>query len=64
MGDAAVLQIKGRIAFSTDTFVVKPIFFNGGDIGILSICGTANDLLMMGGRTQISCSWIYSRRRS
>jgi hydrogenase expression/formation protein HypE len=48
MEDAAVLQINGRIAFSTDTFVVNPIFFNGGDIGKLSICGTVNDLLMMG----------------
>jgi len=48
MEDAAVLQINGRIAFSTDTFVVNPIFFKGGDIGKLSVCGTVNDLLMMG----------------
>ncbi|MBP6491640.1 MAG: hydrogenase expression/formation protein HypE [Clostridia bacterium] len=48
MEDAAVLKINGKIAFSTDTFVVSPIFFKGGDIGKLSICGTVNDLLMMG----------------
>ena len=46
--DAAVLQINGKIAFSTDTFVVNPIFFKGGDIGKLAVCGTVNDLLMMG----------------
>ena len=48
MEDAAVLQIIGKIAFSTDTFVVNPIFFKGGDIGKLAVCGTVNDLLMMG----------------
>lgn len=39
---------KGRIAFTTDSYVVKPIFFPGGDIGKLSICGTVNDLAMVG----------------
>lgn len=48
MEDAAQLEIHGRIAFSTDSFVVTPVIFNGGDIGKLSICGTVNDLLMMG----------------
>lgn len=48
MEDAAVLEVSGKIAFSTDSFVVNPIFFNGGDIGKLAICGTVNDLLMMG----------------
>ncbi len=48
MEDAAVLDISGRIAFSTDSFVVTPLFFKGGDIGKLAICGTTNDLLMMG----------------
>lgn len=48
MEDAAVFQINGKIAFSTDTFVVNPIFFKGGDIGKLAVCGTVNDLLMMG----------------
>lgn len=48
MEDAAVLEICGRIAFSTDTFVVTPVVFQGGDIGKLAVCGTVNDLLMMG----------------
>lgn len=48
MEDAAVLEVNGKIAFSTDSFVVTPLFFKGGDIGKLAICGTTNDLLMMG----------------
>lgn len=50
MEDAAVLDIQGKIAFSTDSFVVTPIFFKGGDIGKLAVCGTVNDLLMMGAK--------------
>ena len=48
MEDAAVLEINGKIAYSTDSFVVTPVVFKGGDIGKLSVCGTVNDLLMMG----------------
>lgn len=48
MEDAAVLEICGRIAYSTDSFVVTPVVFQGGDIGKLAVCGTVNDLLMMG----------------
>ncbi len=48
--DAAVLQISGRLAFTTDSFVVKPLFFPGGDIGRLAVCGTVNDLLTAGAR--------------
>jgi len=48
MEDAAVLEVSGRIAYSTDTFVVTPLIFKGGDIGKLAVCGTVNDLLMMG----------------
>ncbi len=49
--DAAVLpQPKGRIAMSTDGFIVSPVFFPGGNIGKLSICGTVNDLSCMGAR--------------
>ncbi len=49
MEDAAVLpRPSGRIAFTTDSFVVTPLFFNGGDIGRLAVCGTVNDLLMRG----------------
>ncbi len=59
MEDAAVLDLQGRIACSTDSFVVKPLRFPGGDIGKLSICGTANDLLMMGARPQyLTCGFI------
>lgn len=46
--DAAVLEIAGKIAYSTDSFVVTPTVFPGGDIGKLAVCGTVNDLLMMG----------------
>lgn len=49
MEDAAVLDVPiGKIAYTTDSFVVTPIFFKGGDIGKLSVCGTLNDLLVMG----------------
>jgi len=47
--DSAVLNYSGkRIAYTTDSFVVNPIFFPGGDIGKLSICGTINDLVTTG----------------
>jgi len=46
--DSALLDVKKRIAFTTDSFVVNPIFFPGGDIGKLSVCGTVNDLAVMG----------------
>ncbi|HHW40858.1 MAG TPA: hydrogenase expression/formation protein HypE [Syntrophomonadaceae bacterium] len=49
MLDAAVLEVpKGRIAFTTDSFVVDPIFFPGGDIGKIAVCGTVNDLAVSG----------------
>lgn len=48
-GDAAVLPpIKGRLAMSTDSFVVSPLFFPGGDIGSLAVYGTVNDLAVAG----------------
>jgi hydrogenase expression/formation protein HypE len=51
LDDQAVLdQIKGRLAFTTDSFVVDPIFFPGGDIGELAVNGTVNDLAMSGAR--------------
>lgn len=46
--DSAVLNVKGKIAYTTDSFVVTPMFFPGGDIGKLAVCGTVNDLSMMG----------------
>ncbi|HHY55444.1 MAG TPA: hydrogenase expression/formation protein HypE [Chloroflexi bacterium] len=49
LGDAAVLELPaGRLAYSTDSFVVRPLFFPGGNIGALAINGTVNDLAMMG----------------
>ncbi len=49
--DGAVLSPpEGRIAFTTDAYVVKPLFFRGGDIGRLAVCGTVNDLAVMGAR--------------
>ncbi|MFH1734759.1 MAG: hydrogenase expression/formation protein HypE [bacterium] len=51
MGDSSVFEInKTRLAFTTDSFVVKPIFFPGGDIGELAVYGTVNDLAMAGAR--------------
>lgn len=50
--DAAVLELDGgvRLAFTTDTFVVRPLFFPGGNIGDLAVNGTVNDLAMQGAR--------------
>ena len=50
LDDAAVFDFKGRLAFTTDSYVVAPIFFPGGDIGKLAVCGTVNDLAMAGAR--------------
>jgi hydrogenase expression/formation protein HypE len=51
LDDQAVLQVNGsRLAFTTDSFVVTPIFFPGGDIGDLAVNGTVNDLAMSGAR--------------
>lgn len=50
LDDSAVLDFKDRLAFTTDSYVVKPIFFPGGDIGRLAVCGTVNDLSMAGAR--------------
>ncbi len=48
LDDSATFDISGRLAFTTDSFVVSPIFFPGGDIGKLAVCGTVNDLAMSG----------------
>ncbi|HEY3318025.1 MAG TPA: hydrogenase expression/formation protein HypE [Coriobacteriia bacterium] len=49
MDDAASLEVSGgRIAMSTDTYVVQPVFFPGGDIGRLAVCGTVNDIATSG----------------
>lgn len=62
--DGAVLDIprgdeEGKLVFTTDSFVVDPLFFPGGDIGKLSVCGTVNDLAVMGARPlYLSLSFI------
>ena len=56
--DAAVIE-NGTLAFSTDSFTVSPLFFNGANIGKLAICGTCNDLAMMGAKPKyLTCSVI------
>ena len=50
LDDSAVFEASGRLAFTTDSYVVNPIFFPGGDIGRLAVCGTVNDLAMSGAR--------------
>lgn len=58
--DGATLTFNsGRLAFTTDSFVVKPLFFPGGDIGMLAVNGTVNDLAMCGARPRyLSLSFI------
>lgn len=58
--DAAQLEwTAGRLAFTTDSYVITPRFFRGGDIGKLSICGTVNDLVTSGARpVALSCGMI------
>ncbi len=48
LDDSAIFSCSGRLAFTTDSYVVNPIFFPGGDIGRLAVCGTVNDLCMVG----------------
>jgi hydrogenase expression/formation protein HypE len=51
MGDSAFLRLASSdICFTTDSYVVKPLFFRGGDIGKLAVCGTVNDLAVAGSR--------------
>lgn len=50
MEDSAVVDGSSKIAVTTDSFVVTPVMFKGGDIGRLSVCGTVNDLLMRGAK--------------
>ena len=60
LDDGAVIPFAGEnLVFTTDSHVVRPIFFPGGDIGRISVCGTVNDLAMMGGRPiALSCGMI------
>jgi len=50
MDDSAVFEASGRLAFTTDSYTVNPIFFPCGDIGRLAVCGTVNDLAMSGAK--------------
>ncbi|MEU1277977.1 hydrogenase expression/formation protein HypE [Streptomyces sp. NPDC005805] len=60
LGDSATIELGGaRLAFSTDSFVVRPLFFPGGSIGDLAVNGTVNDLAMSGARPAfLSCGFI------
>lgn len=59
MEDSAVVDGSKKIAMTTDSFVVTPLIFNGGDIGRLCVCGTVNDLLMRGAVPKyITCGFI------
>jgi hydrogenase expression/formation protein HypE len=59
LDDSAVFDLNGSLAFTTDSYVVSPIFFPGGDIGKLAVCGTVNDLSMTGAKPlYLSLSFI------
>ncbi len=59
MEDSAVVEGYKKIAVTTDSFVVTPLEFRGGDIGRLSVCGTVNDLLMRGAIPKyLTCGYI------
>jgi len=60
LDDGAVIPFKGEnLVFTTDSHVVRPIFFPGGDIGRIAVCGTINDLAMMGAQPiALSCGMI------
>lgn len=50
LDDAASIDFKGKLVFTTDSYVVTPLFFPGGDIGKIAFCGTVNDLAVMGAK--------------
>lgn len=59
LNDAALLDVKGPLAMSTDSFVVDPIFFPGGNIGSLAVHGTVNDVAMLGAVPRyLTCGYI------
>ncbi len=65
MEDSAVVPSSGEIAITTDSFVVTPRFFPGGDIGKLAVCGTVNDLLMSGAIPKyLTCGFIIEEGAS
>ena len=60
LADAAVLpELRGKLVMTTDSYVVQPLFFPGGDIGKLAVCGTVNDLAVMGAKPRyISVAFV------
>ncbi len=60
LDDSAIVEIKdASLAFTTDTYVINPLIFPGGDIGKLSVCGTVNDLAVVGAKPlYISCGFV------
>jgi hydrogenase expression/formation protein HypE len=60
LDDSAIVNINGqRLAMTTDSHVVSPLFFPGGDIGRLAVCGTVNDLAMVGARPYaLTCGFV------
>ena len=57
--DSALLNLRGKVAFTTDAFTVSPIFFRGGNIGKLAVAGTVNDLAVMGAKPKyLSASFV------
>ncbi len=61
--DLAALTAHGdRLAFSTDSYVIDPLFFPGGDIGKLAVCGTANDVAVSGAIPATSPAGLSSKK--
>ena len=59
LGDGAILPGAEKLVFSTDSFVVSPLFFPGGDVGKLAVCGTVNDVAVCGGVPRyLSCALV------
>ena len=59
LGDGAILAGAEKLVFSTDSFVVSPLFFPGGDVGKLAVCGTVNDVAVCGGEAKyLSCAFV------
>ena len=59
LGDGAVVDGAEKLVFSTDSFVVSPLFFPGGDVGKLAVCGTVNDVAVCGGVPKyLSCALV------
>ena len=59
LGDGAILHGAEKLVFSTDSFVVSPLFFPGGDVGKLAVCGTVNDVAVCGGVPKyLSCAFV------